>query len=129
MAFECQDSFLINFAASLLCTFEITNADALSVAVGRTTFNYNYTFTRGTRTTGVFDDVVGYSVDGAASVAIAPAGVAFSGAFNTAPDFTAGAREAQNGIYSGYIEINDPADPTPFVGTSLAVTIQIGLDI
>ena len=129
MAFECQDSFLINFTRSLLCTFGITNNDALGVAVGRTTFSYNYSFTRGTRASGAFDEIVMYSVDGATDTLVQPAGVAFSGAFNTVPDFNVGAREAQTGVYSGYIDINDPTEPTPFVGDSLGVTIQIGLDV
>lgn len=125
MAFECHDSFIINFTANLLCTFVVDDGgDSVDVAYGRTDFSLDYVFTRGSATNGTFEDIVTYAVDNAAGTTAVPTGVTFSGAFGTAPAFNQAARAAQNGTYSGYIEI----DEDTFTGTSLSITIQLGLD-
>ena len=152
MPFECHDSFVINFTGRLLCTFVLAtvggsdpqggaqnpqdDSQSISAVYGRTTFNKNYIFTKGSAEAGTFAAVITYAVDGAAPTDSAPGGVSIQGAFSTAPDFSnaVGPREAQPGVYSGFIEIANPSneDGTPnprgFQGNRLAVQIALGLD-
>ncbi len=151
MAFECQDSFVINFTGRLLCTFVLAtvgggdpqggaetqdDSQAIVATYGTTPINKNYIFTKGSADAGTYDAVIKYAVNGGAESETAPGGVTVSGAFSTAPDFTTakGPREAQPGKYEGSIRIVNPenddgtANPGGFQGNQLAVTIELGLD-
>lgn len=121
--FECEGSFVINFA-HWLCTIALDDPPASEVEADSPPLPFTFTFTKGSRTTGTLNHKRTFSVDGATPTTTVPAGVSFGLQFNDAIDFSAGVREMQtiNG------EVTVDIDTDDFTGNTLVVNVTFGLE-
>lgn len=151
MPFECQDTFLINFTGSVICTMNLSasedvieevmgdpilaggaNPGPIGITWGPAMFQKYFNFTRGSNLVGSYGHIVLYSVNGTAAVAASPGGVSFIGAHNNTPDFTALPTQVQVHSYSGTVDVTNPqnedgsANAEGFMGNSLSIEVTIG---